>query len=51
MKKSEQYQVALMAVLLTSYLRPADKLEIIETLMIEKRLAQMNERREEVGMD
>lgn len=51
MKKSEQYQVAIMAVLLTSYLRPADKLEIIETLMIEKRLAQMNERREEVGMD
>ena len=51
MKKSEQYQVALMAVLVTSYLRPADKLEIIETLMIEKRLAQMNERREEVGMD
>lgn len=46
MKKSEQYQIAIMAVLLTSYLRPADKLEIIETLMMEKRLARLSEERE-----
>lgn len=51
MKKSEQYQYALMAVLLTSYIRPADKLQIIETLMIEKRLAELNEKSEGVGMD
>ena len=46
MKKSEQYQIAIMAVLLTSYLRPADKLEIIETLMMGKRLARLSEERE-----
>lgn len=51
MKKSEQYRFALMAVLLTSYLRPADKLEIIETLMVEKRLAELNEKSEGAGMD
>lgn len=51
MKKSEQYQIALMAVLLTSYIRPADKLKIIETLMIEKRLAELNEKSEGEGMD
>lgn len=49
MKKSEQYQIAIMAVMLNSYLRPADKLEIIETLMMEKRLAQMSEERKGAG--
>lgn len=49
MKKSEQYQIAIMAVLLTSYLRPADKLEVMETLMMEKRLAKLSEERKEAG--
>lgn len=47
MKKSEQYQIAAMAVLLASYIRPSDKIQIVETLLMEKRLAQLSEKRKE----
>lgn len=49
MRRSEQFQVAVMAVLLTAYIKPVDKIEIIETLLAEKRAAQWSEERREAG--
>lgn len=46
MRKSDQYKAAMMAVLLTGYISPEDKLEILETLMVEMRLARLTEERE-----
>ena len=44
MKKSERYQAAMIAVLNTSYIMATDKLEIIETLMDAKSVAEYAER-------
>lgn len=49
MKRSEQFQVPVMAVMLTAYIKPADKIEIIETLLAEKKSAQWSEERKEAG--
>lgn len=47
MKKSEKYQVAMIAVLTNNSITATDKLEIIEELLGDKSLAEYTERREE----
>lgn len=47
MKKSERYQVAMIAVLTNNSIMANDKLEIIETLMGDKSLAEWSEKAEE----
>ena len=47
MKKSERYQVAMIAVLSNNAIMPTDKLEIIETLMADKNVAEWSEKQEE----
>lgn len=44
MKKSEQYTVAMLAVLKDICLSDSDKLEVIETLMSQRGMAQYSER-------
>lgn len=46
MKKSEQYQAACLAVLDHELIAPKAKLEILETLMADRRLALHGEERE-----
>ena len=46
MKKSERYQVAMIAVLTNPAITPSDKLEIIETLLDNKSLAEWSEKEE-----
>ena len=43
MKKSEQYKAAMLAVVEDALIAPSDKLEILETLMADRRLALYNE--------
>jgi hypothetical protein len=47
MKKSEQYGVAMCTVIENGRISTLEKLEILETLMAEKRMAEMLEEREE----
>lgn len=47
MKKSIRYQLAMMAVLVCNEIEAQDKLEIIETLMGDKSLAEWSEKQEE----
>jgi hypothetical protein len=47
MKKSEQYEAAMMAVLRDAHISDNDKLAIIETLMGDKSLAEWSEQQEE----
>lgn len=47
MKKSERYQIAMIAVVTNNNINAADKLEIIETLMDNKSVAEWNESKEE----
>lgn len=47
MKKSEMYQVAMIAVLTNNSIMPTDKLEIIELLLANKSLAEWGEKEEE----
>ena len=44
MKKSEQYQQAMRAVMGVNYLRTDQKIEIIDTLLSDKRLAEYIEK-------
>ena len=46
MKKSNRYQLAMMAVLVCNEIANEDKLEIIETLMGDKTLAEWSEQPE-----
>ena len=47
MRKSEQYKAAMLAVMEDVLIAPSDKLEIIETLMTDRRLAIYNEEPED----
>lgn len=47
MKKSEKYQLAMIAVLTNTSIMVTDKLEIIETLLGDKAVAEYCERAEE----
>lgn len=47
MKKSEQYKAAALAVMDNELIQPAIKLEIIDTLMQDRRLALHGEERED----
>jgi len=47
MKKSEKYQVAMIAVIANNSINAAEKLEIIETLMADKSIAEWSENQEE----
>ena len=46
MRKSEQYKAAMLAVMEHELIVPAQKLEILETLMADRRLALHGEERE-----
>lgn len=47
MKKSEKYQIAMIAVLSNPSIIPTDKLEIIKTLMADKDTSELVEKWEE----
>lgn len=47
MKKSEQYEAAMMAVLRDAHISDNDKLAIIETMIAHKSLAEFSEKKEE----
>jgi hypothetical protein len=47
MKKSERYQLAMLSVVDDESIEAADKLEIVETLMNDKRIAEWSEKQEE----
>ena len=47
MKKSEQYKKAILEVMYSHDIKAEDKLEIVETLMDEKKFQEACERREE----
>ena len=46
MKKSYIYQLAMLAVLATERIEPVDKLEVVEVLMNDKRVAEWSEKQE-----
>ena len=51
MKKSEQYKAAMLAVMDYELIQPALKLEILETLMADRRLALHSEEWEDKKID
>lgn len=47
MKKSELYQLAMLSVVDDESIEAADKLEVVEVLMNDKRIAEWSEKQEE----